>query len=124
MKVTPNLIMLAVVGISGSILFAAESGKSSRPPEEIQPPVKSVAASEPKDVKDEPGTAAKAEAQQPAPEQKTAAQPAQQEDEEDAKPAAASNSKSAADSGRPSPQRFVPSEEVRPDFDVSFPVDI
>jgi hypothetical protein len=30
---------------------------------------------------------------------------------------------SAADKG-PSPQRFTPSEQVRADFDVSFPIDI
>lgn len=36
---------------------------------------------------------------------------------------AASNESSAADR-KPSPQRFIPSEQVRADFDVSFPIDI
>lgn len=35
----------------------------------------------------------------------------------------AGNEKSAADQ-KPSPQRFIPSEQVRADFDVSFPIDI
>ncbi len=36
-----------------------------------------------------------------------------------------SDDKSPAASGnRPTPQHFEPSEKVRPDFDVSFPVDI
>jgi hypothetical protein len=35
----------------------------------------------------------------------------------------ASAAKSPADQ-RPSPQRFIPSEQVRADFDVSFPIDI
>lgn len=29
-----------------------------------------------------------------------------------------------ADSSKPTPQRFEPTEKVRPDFDVAFPVDI
>lgn len=37
--------------------------------------------------------------------------------------AAAAKSPSAADK-KSSPQRFVPSEQVRADFDVSFPIDI
>jgi hypothetical protein len=35
----------------------------------------------------------------------------------------AANESSAADR-KPSPQRFIPSEQVRADFDVSFPIDI
>jgi hypothetical protein len=44
-------------------------------------------------------------------------------DEEDQDPAPKKASPSAADRGA-SPQRFVPSEQVRADFDVSFPIDM
>lgn len=49
---------------------------------------------------------------------------------EPAKPPAAKDDGAAPppppppDSSKPSPQRFEPTEKVRPDFDVAFPVDI
>jgi len=64
----------------------------------------------------------------PASPPKTAPVPAASEPEDDKKveaaqdPDAATPSKPAAAKG--SPQRFEPSERVRPDFDVAFPVDI
>jgi len=42
--------------------------------------------------------------------------------EQDEDKAAAAKQRSAE--SKPSPQRFVPSEQVRADFDVSFPIDI
>lgn len=69
--------------------------------------------------------AAKAAAVKPADE---SAAPKSGEDSKDrdgeeaaAKPKAAAT---AADKKGSSPQRFVPSEQVRADFDVSFPIDI
>jgi hypothetical protein len=60
----------------------------------------------------------------------SASKPAEEAQEQAAeKPAAAESAeakpaeKSAADQ-KPSPQRFIPSEQVRADFDVSFPIDI
>jgi hypothetical protein len=51
--------------------------------------------------------------------------PKVKEGEEAADKAAAGKPKSAATAAdKSSPQRFVPSEQVRADFDVSFPVDI
>jgi hypothetical protein len=41
---------------------------------------------------------------------------------EEQKPAPAAKAKSSGKGG--SPERFVPSEQVRADFDVSFPIDI
>lgn len=39
-------------------------------------------------------------------------------------PAAAADAKKPAKDASGTPQRFIPSEQVRSDFDVSFPVDI
>jgi hypothetical protein len=66
-----------------------------------------------------------AEAPKPQPTAPSTAEPqasakqAPKKDEEAVKAPAAAN----ADKGS-SPQRFVPSEQVRADFDVSFPIDI
>lgn len=118
MNPTRTLVMLAVIGTAGSILFAAEP-RTSATPAVTETPTATPAP-------DEAGVAA-------APE--VAAEPsAPVEDAEDAAPAA-STAQSAPDvdpapptraraDQTPSPQRFVPSEQVRADFDVSFPVDI
>jgi len=68
------------------------------------------------DAKTDAKTGAKADAKADA---SAAAKPAvtPPDDQEKAPPP------SSADKG-PSPQRFTPSEQVRADFDVSFPVDI
>lgn len=50
------------------------------------------------------------------------AAPATEQDDEPVPPPATTPSKPAAAKG--SPQRFEPTEKVRPDFDVAFPVDI
>jgi hypothetical protein len=71
--------------------------------------------------------AAEAPAEKPA---ASAPKPAEETQEQAAEKPAATESaearpaeKSAADQ-KPSPQRFIPSEQVRADFDVSFPIDI
>ena len=98
MNPTRLLVLLTVVGTTGSILFAAE-----------------------------PATAPKAETQQStpsgAPESPTTPKEAPAAKQQDEDIDTASPAKSDADKG-PSPQRFVPSEQVRADFDVSFPIDI
>ena len=145
MKIPPQLIMLAVVGVTGSVLFAAESNRLAReravamaPKTEVDPDKKLPNATD--EVTGKPGDApkgdvsktdasktsatkadAKADAAksdvekaEAAKDSATAASPTDKDGE---KPAV------AAKSG-PTPQRFVPSEQVRADFDVSFPVDI
>lgn len=148
MKIPPQLIMLAVVGVTGSVLFAAGSNKQSElrpvamaPKAEVDPDKKVTDTTG--DLTTKPGDGAKTDpaktdtakadtkADATKPETTKDAATAKAEAPADAdkagdKPAAekgAATAKSAADRG-PSPQRFVPSEEVRADFDVSFPVDI
>ncbi len=116
MRATPYLIMLIVAGVSGSWLFAAET-----PPAPTPAPAQT--AEQP--ASDE---IAKSDAEADAGDAKA--------DEENNDPTAATDEdptqKSAADKAgagkdsttKASPQRFIPSEQVRPDFDVSFPVDI
>ena len=145
MKIPPQLIMLAVVGVTGSVLFAAQSGRQSElrpvamaPKAEVDPDKKLPTATD--DVIGKPGDASKSDAGKPdAPKADPAMDPAKSDaaKAEAAKDSATAQTppdkagdKSAADKGAataksgPTPQRFVPSEEVRADFDVSFPVDI
>ena len=75
-------------------------------------------AAEPAPAKPAPPPAATAEKPAPAtPAAKPAAESATAKSDEDAKA-------KASDADKASPQRFVPSEQVRADFDVSFPIDI
>ena len=148
MKIPPQLVMLAVVGVAGSVLFAKESGKQSElrpvamaPKAEVDPDkkvtdttgdltTKPTDATKTGSTKTDTGKTDTAKADtkaEPAKDAATAKADAPADaDKAGDKPAAekgAATAKSAADRG-PSPQRFVPSEEVRADFDVSFPVDI
>lgn len=124
------LVMLAVLWVAGTLLFAAEStppAAKPRPAEATTVPAQAAAA-EPAaqsppagdpaaDAKDAP---AKAETpgEEELPSEDAAAAPEKSRAEGgDAKQA------SSADKGG-TPQRFVPSEQVRADFDVSFPIDI
>jgi hypothetical protein len=115
--------MLTVMGISGSMLFAAEPTPkpTSSPATTAAQDAKGVpAASQPaktEAVKTQAGKTepAKTDAKGDTPTAAKADAPA--DADEKAPPP------SAADKG-PSPQRFTPSEQVRADFDVSFPVDI
>lgn len=100
------LILLTVVGTTGSILFAAEP-TGSRQSQPAAAPA--------------PAAGAQAEQQSEsaaATDEKVADAAAAEEDDEAPPP------KTGADNKGPSPQRFIPSEQVRADFDVSFPVDI
>lgn len=94
MKPISYVIMLAATSAAGSYLFAAEP---------------------------EPPATPAATATAPAPE------PAEEKSKEAASKTPASEKTSEADkaaAGKGSPQRFIPSEQVRADFDVSFPIDI
>jgi hypothetical protein len=104
MKTLPLIGLLAAC-CAMSTLWAAEPApaKPAAPP--AAAPAKPAAAESATPKSDEDS---KAKEQDKAADDKTAGKP---------KPAA-----SAAD--KSSPQRFVPSEQVRADFDVSFPVDI
>jgi hypothetical protein len=150
MKIPPQLIMLAVVGVTGSVLFAAQSDRQAQlravamaPKAEVDPDKKLPNATD--EVTGKPGDAAKSDASKPDasktgaakadptadPAKSDAAKAEAAKDSTAAQaPADKAGEKSAADKGAataksgPTPQRFVPSEEVRADFDVSFPVDI
>jgi cytoskeletal protein RodZ len=110
------LVLLTVVGTTGSILFAAEPAGTAK---QGQPAASTETAAPAKEAEKgkqpAPAAASKEPASAPA-SKETAAVP-----DEDADPSPPA--KTDADKG-PSPQRFVPSEQVRADFDVSFPVDI
>lgn len=133
MKIPPQLIMLAVVGVGGSVLFAAESNRQAQqravamaPKAEVDPDKKLPSATD--EATGKPGDASKSDAS------KTDAGKTDAAKADAAKAEAAKNSTTAPDKAveKPAataksgatPQRFVPSEEVRADFDVSFPVDI
>lgn len=143
MKIPPQLIMLAVVGVGGSVLFAAESNRQAQlqavamaPKAEVDPDKKLPSVTD--EATGKPGDAAKSDASKTDAAKADAKADAVKSDA--AKAEAAKNSattqadkaaeKPAAEKGAATaksgatPQRFVPSEEVRADFDVSFPVDI
>lgn len=143
MKIPPQLIMLAVVGVGGSVLFAAESDRQAQlravamaPKAEVDPDKKLPSATD--EATGKPGDASKSDASKTDAAKADAKADAVKSDA--AKAEAAKNSattqadkaaeKPAAEKGAATaksgatPQRFVPSEEVRADFDVSFPVDI
>ena len=113
MRIPPNLVMLAVVGVAGSVLFAAESNqKAKEQPAAAAPAAAPAAASPLPQPSPAPGAGEGADKKEKDPDQDPAAKAAPRTEAD----------KSAARAA--SPQRFVPSEEVRPDFDVSFPIDI
>lgn len=137
MKIPPQLIMLAVVGVGGSVLFAAESNRQAQlravamaPKAEVDPDKKLPSATD--EATGKPGDASKSDASKTDAAKADAKADAVKSDA--AKAEAAKNSATAPDKAgeKPAataksgatPQRFVPSEEVRADFDVSFPVDI
>jgi hypothetical protein len=133
------LIMLAVLWGAGSLLFAADGpfGVRMKPvTQSVATEVKSVEVSR---LAAEGGDATLAAAA-PAPSTDAAQQetgpkgeataasqaeslPADDKEEVASEPPASAEAKSAADTSA-SPRRFVPSEQVRADFDVSFPIDI
>jgi uncharacterized iron-regulated membrane protein len=92
---------------------AAEAGKPGEAPATATKPEDAAAADKPDAARTDPAKAdAKPDPAKPDPVKSAAAQAA-------AKP----GEKPAVDD-KSSPQRFIPSEQVRADFDVSFPIDI
>lgn len=74
-----------------------------------------------------PSSEANAKKEGQSAEPKTATEPKKEEQSAEATseaPSAADTTKKPAGDGKATPQRFIPSEQVRSDFDVSFPVDI
>lgn len=133
--------MLAVFWAAGSLLFAADGWFTASTKPAAQAPATPVAeagsvsvarlAAEDEDAKaaepvptESAAEAAKAEdAKEDAAASRDEAQSEDGTDEVASEKPASSEPKSAADAGA-SPRRFVPSEQVRADFDVSFPIDI
>ena len=134
------LILLAVFWAAGSLLLAAESPSTPKPAAAEKPAAEKPAATEKpateekKSAAEEPKTdtaqdkgsiaeqaeaalKAAAEADPGGAPSETPKTEAEAKDETQVPP--------TASAGRgPSPQRFVPTEQVRADFDVSFPIDI
>lgn len=137
------LIMLAIMWAAGSLLFAAEKlapGHTSEPtqvraaalqadgaPAAAAKAAGQAASEEPQAASETapettPETAP--ETSQDAPEAQARKDRANDEEEDTERETTRSTKpESAADAGA-SPRRFVPSEQVRADFDVSFPIDI
>jgi hypothetical protein len=110
MRTIATLIVLASVSFSG-MLWAAEPAPASAP----QPkPTATTPNAKPADAKPDEKAAV------PVAQDKAAA-PAATEDKSPATTAADAKPKAEQ---KASPQRFIPSEQVRADFDVSFPIDI
>src|SRR5690606_9016155 len=129
------LIMLAIMWAAGSLLFAAEKLAPARttPPAQVQTALQAQDAlptaaqpagqTEPEESQAAPEAAP--ETSQDAPQAR--ARTDRTEDEENTTERETTRSgkpETAADAGGTSPRRFVPSEQVRADFDVSFPIDI
>lgn len=115
------LIFLAVLWATGTLLFAAETTPA---PVEAKQPVATAETTSNEAAKGGDTEPAKDPAKTTASAEGTAAadkddETAIKKDEEEA----ASKRANAADK-KSSPQIFVPSEKVRADFDVSFPIDI
>jgi hypothetical protein len=122
----PKLVMSIVMVVTASAAaYAAEPVK----PAAAKPPAATVAKAPPAestapkaDENPETGKADSGNAGAPKDDKTSAATAAAGEEEGETAPKGPAT---AADKGKaPSPQRFVPSEQVRADFDVSFPIDI
>jgi len=135
------LILLAVVWITGSLLFAAEDSPRSAADEgqgKVDPVAVLAAAPAPQSgesAHQDANQGANQGAQTAQSEPATSAAPSEApdvgkdgtEDEDEASAKSkqpAADAKSADAAPGTTPQRFVPSEQVRADFDVSFPIDI
>jgi cytoskeletal protein RodZ len=126
------LAMLAVLWAAGTWLFATENPQRARKAEPTTVASRTVPVAALTQTT-EPGPAPQSTAapKEQAPESATNASDSQPQanstelgDEQgDNAPAKGSAKPSTADKGG-TPQRFVPSEQVRADFDVSFPIDI
>ena len=145
------LILLAVFWAAGSLLLAAESPSTPKPtaaeePAAAEKPAAEKAGAAAKPVAEEKKAAAEDSKTDTAQDRGSIAEQAEaalkaaaeadpggapaeppKSEAESAKPQAQDDTQrpSAGSAGRgPSPQRFVPTEQVRADFDVSFPIDI
>lgn len=105
------LTVLAIFWTGGSLSLAAEP---TAPAAAKPAPATSEAA---QDAKDQSAAKKPGDPAAPAPAQSRPQQSASSEADEQPPPP-------PPGSKGPSPQRFVPSEQVRADFDVSFPIDI
>ena len=129
MKPMRMLVLLAVFWAAGSLLLAAESPPASAPKpaaaEKAKEPAKEDKPGEAErkaSIADQAEAALKAAAEADV---GSAREPAK--DAKDAKDAAEDDTQappSGSTAKGPSPQRFTPTEQVRADFDVSFPIDI
>jgi hypothetical protein len=141
------LILLAVFWAAGSLLLAAESPSTPKPAAAAQPAAEKPGAAEKPVAAEKPAAEAKKAAAEPSKtdtaqdkgsiaEQAEAALKAAAEADPGGAPSETPKTEAAeakddaqvaptasAGKGR-SPQRFVPTEQVRADFDVSFPIDI
>jgi hypothetical protein len=121
-------LILVSMSFAAAGLWAAEP--TATPP--AQPTVKPAPAAETGKPGEAPTVAAKAEAAAKADPAKPDAKPdAAKTDPVKPDPAKPGAAQAAAKPGekpavddKSSPQRFIPSEQVRADFDVSFPIDI
>lgn len=99
------ILLFTIFVMTGSVLSAAEEAAAPAKPEA------------PAKAEDKPVASASEGKDAPTPQKSPAA---------DAKAVETDTAAAAKDSTNkgPSPQRFIPSEQVRADFDVSFPIDI
>lgn len=108
MKPMQHLIMLAILVATAPTMAAEPSTAAPAAADKVEPKTGKTAAQAPAEAADtRPADAKAADA-------KTA----------DGKSEADAASKTGDKETKASPQRFVPSEQVRADFDVSFPIDI
>ena len=110
MKSLRLLMSITACCVTGTLL-AAEPAPSKTPPAPTAAPAAESATR--KGDEDPKGPDAKQQDPQ-----------AQDPNTEDGKAPAAKPKSAASAADKASPQRFVPSEQVRADFDVSFPIDI
>jgi hypothetical protein len=123
MRTFATLIVLASVSLSSAPLWAAEPATAPAPApaptSATQPkPTTPAPVAKPAPAKTDEKAAA------PVAQDKPAAPPARTEDKAAATTAADAKDAKPSPEQKASPQRFIPSEQVRADFDVSFPIDI
>jgi hypothetical protein len=114
---TALLVCCACVANGSRLLAAEPTGQpaATKPAEAAPKPAQP--AAKPEAAAKQPETPAQSSAQS------SESQPEGKSADPDQDPAPKKSAASAADKSG-SPQRFVPSEQVRADFDVSFPIDI
>lgn len=97
--------LLAACYATGMMTSAVWAAEAAKPPAKAAPPASESAAPKADEESSAPQSAAASQDDEDAEEQQAAAKP-------------------KASGKKGSPERFVPSEQVRADFDVSFPIDI